>query len=76
MKEHEHPYWNKGQRVELHPATDAWMQGDRYGTVHREYKGNKEEAAHATKAKPVHVKMDKSNKVLKVHPGNIYKNID
>jgi len=22
-----------GDRVELHPATDAWMRGDRYGTV-------------------------------------------
>ena len=24
-----------GQRVELHPATDAWMRGDRFGTVER-----------------------------------------
>ena len=23
----------EGQRVELHPATDAWMRGDRFGTV-------------------------------------------
>lgn len=23
----------EGQRVQLHPATDAWMQGDRYGNV-------------------------------------------
>lgn len=22
-----------GRRVKIHPATDAWMQGDRYGTV-------------------------------------------
>ncbi len=22
-----------GQRVALHPATDTWMRGDRYGTV-------------------------------------------
>ena len=22
-----------GQRVELHPATDRWMRGDRFGTV-------------------------------------------
>ena len=22
-----------GQRVQLHPATDAWMSGDRYGVV-------------------------------------------
>lgn len=24
-----------GQRVRLHPATDAWMQGRRYGTIKR-----------------------------------------
>ncbi len=24
---------NKGVRVQLHPATDAWMQGDKYGEV-------------------------------------------
>ena len=23
----------KGQRVQLHPATDEWMQGDVYGTI-------------------------------------------
>jgi len=22
-----------GQRAQVHPATDAWMQGDRFGTV-------------------------------------------
>jgi len=22
-----------GDRVQLHPATDAWMRGDRFGTV-------------------------------------------
>jgi hypothetical protein len=26
---------NIGRRVELHPATDAWMSGDRYGTIVR-----------------------------------------
>ena len=24
-----------GQRVSTHPATDAWMRGDRYGTVEK-----------------------------------------
>jgi hypothetical protein len=23
----------RGDRIETHPATDAWMQGDRFGTV-------------------------------------------
>lgn len=22
-----------GDRVKLHPATDSWMKGDRYGTI-------------------------------------------
>lgn len=25
--------FHPGQRVQTHPATDAWMQGDRYGVV-------------------------------------------
>lgn len=25
--------YRKGDRVQMHPATDAWMQGDRFGTV-------------------------------------------
>lgn len=27
--------FTKGQRVQTHPATDAWMAGDRFGTVVR-----------------------------------------
>jgi hypothetical protein len=45
-----------GQRVELHPATDAWMQGDRFGVVvklGRVY---------------VHVKMDRSGRTLPMRP--------
>lgn len=25
--------FRKGDRVQVHPATDRWMRGDRYGTV-------------------------------------------
>jgi len=39
-----------GARVELHPATDAWMMGDRFGTVCR------------VGTKWVAVMMDNSNK--------------
>ncbi len=42
-----------GRRVELHPATDRWMMGDRYGEivkVGREY---------------LYVKLDKSGKTIK-----------
>jgi len=27
--------FNVGDRVQLHPATDAWMRGERYGNVTR-----------------------------------------
>jgi hypothetical protein len=49
-----------GDRVQLHPATDAWMMGDRYGTVIK------------IGRQLLHVRMDRSNKVRKVTPGNIY----
>lgn len=42
-----------GKRVELHPATDRWMMGDRYGEIvkiGREY---------------VYVKLDKSGRTVK-----------
>jgi len=45
-----------GVRVQLHPATDAWMQGDRFGVVDhvgRFY---------------VHVKMDRSGRMLRFTP--------
>lgn len=45
-----------GTRVELHPATDAWMRGDRYGTVV------------GVGRKYVHVRMDRSSLVRRVLP--------
>lgn len=49
-----------GERVELHPGTDAWMQGDRYGEV--------------VKVTPswVYVRMDKSARTLRFARRNIY----
>jgi len=47
-----------GARVELHPATDAWMRGDRYGivlSIGRKY---------------IHLRMD-SGRRLRVAPTNI-----
>ncbi len=49
----------RNERVELHPATDAWMQGDRFGEVvkvGREY---------------VHVRMDRSARKLAIRPRHI-----
>jgi hypothetical protein len=53
-----------GDRVQLHPATDAWMRGDRYGDVVK------------VGTKHIHVKMDRSGRTLKVHPSNIGDNYD
>lgn len=54
-------------RVELHPATDAWMQGDRFGTVERTYKSRKGDFL-------IHVvRMDVSGKLRKVSDNNIGK---
>lgn len=45
-----------GDRVQMHPATDAWTQGDRYGTV--EMLGTDIDA--------YHVRMDRSERLLRV----------
>lgn len=45
-----------GQRVELHPCTDAWMFGDRFGEVV------------ALGWVAVHVKMDRSGKTRLMAP--------
>ena len=43
-----------GQRVELHPATDAWMSGDRLGIVTR------------AGVRYASVKMDRSGRTLMI----------
>lgn len=50
-----------GMRAELHPATDAWMFGDRYGEVVK------------VGRKLVHVKMDRTGRTLRMHPRNFFK---
>lgn len=42
-----------GMRVQAHPATDAWVQGDQYGNVT------------AIGRKYVHVEMDRSGRIRK-----------
>ena len=46
--------YHVGQRVQLHPATDSWMRGDRYGEVKR------------VTAKYYHVAMDRSGRMLRI----------
>jgi hypothetical protein len=48
-----------GQSVQMHPATDAFMRGDRYGDVV------------GFGREKVHVKMVRSGKIRKVSPGNL-----
>ncbi len=50
---------NVGKRVELHPALDLWMMGDRFGTV--------------VKAGRTYysVKMDKSGRTVRLLPESI-----
>jgi hypothetical protein len=48
-----------GERVQTHPATDAWMRGDRYGTV--------SSIGH----RYVFVRMDRSGRELRFHPRNL-----
>lgn len=52
---------NKGNRVELHPGLDAWMQGDRYGTIARKLQQRPWEDEPRYR-----VKMDKSERTLVV----------
>ena len=52
----------QGRRVQLHPATDAWMHGDKYGQVIR-----------VRAAAPVaYVLMDASRRIRKVRLADIF----
>lgn len=62
-----------GARVELHPATDAWMSGDRFGTV---VSVSRRARAFVDPRDPrsgriFRVRMDRSGKVRRVAEGNI-----
>ena len=63
--------FTKGQRVQLHAATDDWMRGDRYGVVlgmhgrTRDYVNR--DTRMISKVRPVRVKLD-SGRVKLFHP--------
>jgi len=62
-----------GMRAELHPATDAWMQGDRYGDI---VSVSKRERSFVDPRDPRNgriftVLMDRSGRKLRVAEGNI-----
>ena len=51
--------FSNGERVQLHPATDWWMRGARYGDVVR------------TGRRWVYVRLDRTGRVVKVSPCNL-----
>ena len=55
-----------GKRVQLHPATDAWMQGDRYGRITGLGK------ALPNGERPYRVKLDVSGRSRLFHPDNVF----
>ena len=64
-----------GERVQLHAATDEWMQGDRYGTVigyGRPTAFIDTETKERGTVRPVRVRLDKSGRTRRFHPDNLY----
>ena len=64
-------HMHKGQRVQLHPATSEWMQGDRYGEVIG-YGRARAPGRHneTTPTCPIRVRLD-SGRVRRFHPDNV-----
>ena len=65
----------KGDRVQLHSATSEWMQGDRYGEVRgfgrtRTYYDTFD--GKESQVRPVLVKLDRSGRVRRFHPDNLF----
>lgn len=56
-------YIRPGMRVEIHPATNAWIFGDRFGVVVK------------VGRKLIHVHMDRSGLVKKFSPSDIYREV-
>lgn len=56
-----------GDRCQLHPATDEWMQGDKYGLV----VGTSWSIDNPGIIRAYRVKLDRSGRVRKFHPDNV-----
>lgn len=65
-------HFKPDDRVQTHPATDTWMRGDRYGTVTKvTFRSYRKLDPRDSFKEIVHVKMDRSGKVIKFHPSNL-----
>jgi hypothetical protein len=65
----------KGTRVQLHAATDQWMQGDRYGEVvgrGRTRDFIETATGKTVQDRPYLVRLDKSGKTVRLHPDNLF----
>lgn len=62
-----------GKRVQLHPATDAWMRGDRYGVIVSVSRKARSflDPRDPRNGHTFRVKMDRSGRTLRVCEGNI-----
>lgn len=55
-----------GQRVQLHPATDWWMRGERYGTVWNPPGKRSHEWRALGRTLGYYVKLDKTGRVIQM----------
>lgn len=62
-----------GKRLELHPATDRWMMGDRYGEIIGIGRKSRSflDPQDPRNGQVFRVRMDKSGKVIRVSERNI-----
>lgn len=67
-----------GKRVQLHPATDAWMMGDRFGTIVSVSRRSRSylDPRDPRNGRSFRVKMDRSARTLRVSESNIGEWID
>ena len=64
-----------GMRAELHPATDAWMRGDRYGDIVSVSKRSRSflDPQDPRNGHTFRIRMDRSGRTLTVSEGNIFR---
>jgi len=64
-----------GMRAELHPATDAWMRGDRYGDIVSVSKRSRSflDPRDPRNGHTFRIRMDRSGRTLTVSEGNIFR---
>jgi len=62
-----------GMRAELHPATDAWMRGDRYGDIVSVSAKSRSfiDPSDPRNGRIFAVRMDRSGRILRVLEGDI-----